>query len=60
MALLLPACLAACLFVSCRAINTLMTGLTSPLLMYVVPCLAFYLHYRHQEHREDTVFPGAK
>lgn len=37
-----------------------MTGLTSPLLMYVVPCLAFYLHYRHQEHREDTVFPGAK
>ncbi len=42
------------------AINTLMTGLTSPLLMYVVPCLAFLLHYRHKAHRDNTVYPMAK
>jgi auxin influx carrier (AUX1 LAX family) len=42
------------------AINTLMTGLTSPLLMYVVPCLAFLLHYRHKAHRENSVYPLAK
>jgi auxin influx carrier (AUX1 LAX family) len=42
------------------AINTLMTGLTSPLLMHVVPCLAFLLHYRHKAHRENSVYPLAK
>jgi auxin influx carrier (AUX1 LAX family) len=42
------------------AINTLMTGMTSPLLMYVVPCLAFLLHYRHKANRDSSVFPLAK
>jgi hypothetical protein len=42
------------------AINTLMTGLASPVLAYSLPCLAFLVHYRHQAHRDTSVYPLAR
>jgi fatty acid desaturase len=58
------AVLAVYLFAICfpfySAINSLMTGLTSPLIYYTIPCVAFLKHYRHQENRDKCPYNLAR
>ncbi|WIA41809.1 hypothetical protein OEZ86_009140 [Tetradesmus obliquus] len=60
----LPYLLAVYLFAICfpfySAINSLMTGLTSPLIYYTIPCITFLIHYRHQENRDKCPYQLAR